>query len=104
MQLMVSQGNVDLNVEFEEFFLAPIKAISASNVGVEIEKLQVCYNFSTERLILKIVLGLAFFSSSHHQPWFYQDNYRNYTTIQRFPEVFEVKRLFIERRKQNSPI
>ena len=61
MKLAVSQGTVNLDDEFTEFFLAPIKAISATNYAPKIDQLQVCYNFSTERFSLKIALGLVCF-------------------------------------------
>lgn len=61
MIMMVSHGKVNLDIEFKEIFLAPIKAISATNSKKEIDQLQVCYDFSTERLSLKIVLGLVCF-------------------------------------------
>ena len=61
MKLVVSQGKVNLDDDFTEVFLAPIKAISATNSAPEIDQLQVCYNFSTERLSLKIALGLVCF-------------------------------------------
>ena len=59
MKLVISQGYVNIKRNFTEFYLAPIKAVSASNLDAQ--ALQVCYNFDTERLWLKIGLGLVCF-------------------------------------------
>ena len=59
MELIISQGYVNIKRNFTEFYLAPIKTVSASNL--DSAALQVCYNFSTERLWLKTGLVLACF-------------------------------------------
>ena len=59
MELVSKQGYVNLSDSFEEIFYAPVKQIIGTNQVVD--QLQLCLDFSIERMCLKFGIGIASF-------------------------------------------